>query len=162
MDEATTTSDVRVSNFAMAAGRIGVAILLVPPLWGISFLVLFSQAVKSELFTVVLGVCLFLVGILLIWTALSVPLWVAVSGEQLRVGYLLWRFTAEVDDIDHIKMGQMISTIGPGTRRYPLIKIYLKNGRKIAFSSTVDLAAVLRSTARKASNSDMENFPKPV
>ena len=124
-----TVDDVRFNNFFMATGRIGVAILLVPPIWIMAFLLIFSDEPSRE--AVAFGIFLSLLGAVLTWTVFRVPLWVAVTGDKFLVRYLLGTSTFDVNDIGRIRSGTMISTIGSGTRRYAFMTFVLKNRKSI-------------------------------
>jgi hypothetical protein len=141
--------DLRIGNHAMAAGRIGVAVILVPLLWGMALLLVSSDGPgRSPAF----GGALFALGMVLAWTALRSPLWVAVNADTFLVGSLLGTRTYDIQDVVDIRSGRMLSTIGAlGTRRYPCATFVLKSGRCIRIKADDSAVAAIASRLGRAS-----------
>jgi hypothetical protein len=130
--------DLRIGNGSMAIGRIGVAIILVPIVWGVSFLLVSSEGPARA---PVAGVVLFLIGAGLAWQSFRVPLSVSFIGDTFVVRRVFGTVTADIADILRVDSGLMRSTIGPGSRRHPCVTIRLQDGRLIRIggdSSTLD------------------------
>jgi hypothetical protein len=141
--------DVRIGNYSMAAGRIGVAVILVPLLWGMALLLVFADEPSRFL---AVGGGLFALGLVLAWTALRSPLWVAVNDDTFRVGYLLGTRRYDIHDVVDVRSGHMLSTIGGlGTRRYPAATFVLKSGRRIRIQADASAVAAIASKLGRAS-----------
>jgi len=139
--------DIRLENTSMAIGRIGVAVVLVPLVWFMAALLIRAEGPGRA---VGVGSFLVLVGLLLAWSATRVPLSIAVDGERLVVRYPLTTRTFAVDEIDRVESGTMRSTIGPGTRRYPSVRIVFTDGRTVRFLGDARAADLLRSRTMPA------------
>lgn len=137
--------DVRFNNYFMAAGRIGVALILVPLVWLMAFLLIFGEGTREF---IGFGVFLFALGMMIAWMMFRTPLWVALAGDRFLVRYLLGTKSFAVNDIDCIKSGVAISTIGPGSRRYPTMTFILKNGKKIKVMNDNHIITAIQSKSR--------------
>jgi hypothetical protein len=145
--------DFRLENTSMASGRIGVAVVLVPLVWIMAALLILSEEPGQA---VGFGIFLVIVGLLLAWMATRVPLSLAVEGERLVVRYPLSTRTFAVGEIDRVETGTMRSTIGPGTRRYPSVRIVFADGRTVRFLGDAHAAELLRSRTRPATGRSIE------
>lgn len=148
--------DIRLDNMSMAIGRIGVAIMMVPLLLGMAALLIVAVEPGRA---IGFGVFLFVIGMLLGWTATQVPISVAVKGDRVFVRFPLGVRTFAVGDIDRVESGTMRSTIGPGSRRYPCVTIILVNGRAIRIQGDSDAAELLRSRTTPAAK---QSGGKPI
>jgi hypothetical protein len=137
-----TAHDLRISNASMAIGRIGVAIILVPILWVMAFLLVVSEEPGKA---VAFGLFLLLLGAVLAWAAFRVPLSVAFIGDAFVVRYLIGTSIVDVGDVVGVTTGFMWSTIGPGSRRYPHVTFILRNGRRIQIKADHGTVAVVQS-----------------
>ncbi len=141
--------DVRIGNYSMAAGRIGVAAILVPLLWGMALLLVLADEPSRSL---AFGGGLFALGLVLAWTALRSTLWVAVNADTFRVGYPLGTRRYDIHDVVDVRSGRMLSTIGGfGTRRYPSATFVLKSGRRIRIQADAPAVAAIASRLGRAS-----------
>jgi hypothetical protein len=139
--------DFRIRNYSVAAGRIGVAVI-VPLLWAEAFVLIFwEMPVKSPAF----GFFLFAVGVVLAWMAVRSPLWVAVNADRFLVRYPLGTRTFDIKDVVRVESGRMVSTIGGlGTRRYPAATFILKSGRSIRIKADSHAVAAIQSRLGRA------------
>lgn len=120
-------------------------LVLVPLLWLLASLLIFDHGTRES---VGLGVFLFLIGAVMTWTMFRVPLWIAVTEDNMLVRYLLGMRSFDLNDIAQVASGSMTSTIGFGTRRYPTLKIALKNGKAIKVLLDERIMAALQSRCR--------------
>jgi hypothetical protein len=75
-----TADEVRLNNFSMAAGRIGAAAILVPLLWTLASLLIFSEGPSRP---VAFGVFLLVLAVLLAWLTIRTPFWIALRADRL-------------------------------------------------------------------------------
>jgi hypothetical protein len=140
--------DVRLNNYSMAAGRIGVAGILVPLLWTFATFLIFSEEPGRA---VAFGVFLLGLGSLLAWITTQTPLWIAFRADCVVVRTLLGKRSYDIGEIARVETGRMVSTIGGlGTRHYPCVKIILKRGRTIRINADPEVAALVQSRLDKA------------
>lgn len=129
----------------MATGRIGVALIMVPLVWLMAFLLIFVASTRDF---IGFGIFLFVLGMLIAWTMFQTPLWIALSGDRFLVRYLLGIKCFAVNDIDRIKSGVAISTIGFGSRRYPTMTFILKSKKSIKVMNDNRIIAAIQSKAQ--------------
>ena len=139
---------VRCTNHSMAAGRIGVAALLVPLLCGFAGLLMVSPEPGRN---VVFGAFLLVLAALLVWVAVRTPIWIAMNDDRLLVRTLLGTRSQPLADIARIETGRMVSTIGGlGTRRYPHLTVVLTSGRIIRIHADPQIAVLLRARLERS------------
>jgi hypothetical protein len=138
--------NIRYNNYNMAIGRVGLAIVMVPLLWGFAFLLIFEGPGNLDLGTyrLLLGF-LIVFGAAFLWIAHRVPWWIAIKEDRLWVRYSFGTRSFDIKDISRIKTGKMYSTIGPGSRSYQSVKIKLASGRSIQFLGGPQIVDAIRS-----------------
>lgn len=122
------------TNYFMAAGRIGIAVILVPLLWGLAVL-LYLDNPGNIVFSILLG----LLGVPLIWYAVTVPTSLRI-GDQLVVNYPLTRLAlnrTEIQKVEFTTLGtkftlrHLIAHRYLPAKRVPVAVITTSNGRRI-------------------------------
>lgn len=129
------------TNYRMAAARIGIALVLVPLLWGIAVL-LYLDSPPNALVSVVL----LLLGLPLVWYALSVPTSLRL-GNVLTVYYLFRKRTLPLSRVRpatfttlrrNFTLGQMLTSRHLPAAHIPMARIVTGEGRDILVRSTLD------------------------
>ncbi|MCA9074118.1 MAG: hypothetical protein KDA93_03725 [Planctomycetaceae bacterium] len=124
---------VRFTNYRMAAGRIGLMVVMVALLGGVGALFLID-----EHGSIPIGVGLIAFSLPFLWYAFTVPLSVTI-GEVLSVRYLWGRRDHLLSDIESITTGVMKSRLrkqigsptSVGSHSYKAVIIETRMGRKI-------------------------------
>lgn len=150
---ARTTTAVKITNYRMALGRIGLACVFLPILTALGVLLLVDRDGNPAI-----GVGLLLGCLPFLWYALTVPLVVRID-DQLMVRYLLFRRCWPTADIRNIQFGSIRTQFGPGrllpghelgVRSWQSATLILTSGTRVRFLVNDEAIRQLR----KYSNSE--------
>ncbi len=161
----TFAPTLRITNYAFAVGRIGLAVLFVPLLAAIGGLTI-AAAVEGprantgdNLIDIAFGVVLLLISLLILWLGLTTPTSLQVD-EQITVNYLCHTRKYSLEDVkDLSESRETTSLFTPGTVigswfygytsqstcEYKVCILRLKNGKPIKFKVTAEQLTKLRA-----------------
>jgi len=127
---------LKVNNYNIASARIGVAAMFVPILWGMAALIAFDA---GAVYWIGAPILFFIGGMLFIWQAIQVVLWVKITDERIvirRVFKLRDYSRSMLQDAVYTKIPESILS----KRRHKMLQLTFSTGEEIHLKVSGEVA----------------------